>query len=98
MRILIVALALVAFSAHAETMVANNGKDTIRLWNEPCKTPDVVKRLREEYREQFQRADGDIDSETFQGCWILHGSDVYLMWNDGDKSLLPMTDFKPDGV
>jgi hypothetical protein len=101
MRALIAVLAaFVASHATAgEAMTARNSSgDVVHLTLAPCTNPDVLKRLKPEYVDQFHAAQSTVDKEDFAACWIVYGDDIFLFYEDGDKALIPISEFKPDGV
>jgi hypothetical protein len=93
-----VVVGLVALPVHAADMRANNGRDSITLTDRPCSNPEVVKRLRPEVVDQFHAARARIGNDDFAGCWIEYGEDAFVMYEDGDKGLVPLSEFKPDGA
>jgi hypothetical protein len=100
MRLLLIAAALAAGSAVAaysnDTMVARRGGDAVRLWDAPCTYEDVTKRIKPEHRDKFRRAQATISKQEFLACWVVDGDAVFLMYEDGDQSLIPVSEFKPD--
>jgi hypothetical protein len=98
MRALIACLALVATAAQADSMVASNGRDSVRLLDVPCSSDAVLQRVNPRVREQMRDARATVGGEDYHACWIVYGDSARLMYEDGDQGLIPLTDFKHDGA
>lgn len=103
MRALIAAALLLAGSAYAgEAMVAHgpNG-ETVHITHDACTNEAVVAQIAEvaqRYRDLFYAATATVDGKLFQACWIVDGEFVHVLYEDADQGMIPMSDFKPDGV
>lgn len=67
--------------AHAETMTAREGKNSLTISSDAC--PDAVtKDFRPEFKDRFRAAYGTLDGKSLKGCWTLAGADfVHLVLN-----------------
>ena len=95
------ALALSCFSANAielPSVARNSEGDSVRLTAQPCTNPNVTRRIVPMYLEQFRAAHVEVGKERFEACWTEYGTDAFLFYPDGDKGLVPLKDFKPDGA
>jgi hypothetical protein len=101
MRTLIVAALLAAGPAASatyenDTMVARRGGDSVRLWDAPCTHPGTLALIKPEFHELFRRARASVEGQDFFACWIVDGENVFVFFEDGDKSLIPLSEFKAD--
>lgn len=39
-----------------------------------------------------------VNKESFKACWISQDEQVWVLYSDGDRSVIPLSAFKPDGV
>jgi hypothetical protein len=96
---LVVAVGMFIPHAHAEdirTMVTRNGNDVIRLQNRPCVHAGTLSRIKPDWRDKFRHGRALVEGKDFFLCWIVHGDAVFVLYEDGDQGLIPLTDFKPD--
>lgn len=86
MKTLILALALIAGAAQAQTFVAgNNGGGQIVLkMDEPCKR----------HKELMRIYTFTIEGLTLEGCWAYIDNAVHVLWDDGDKRVYPADMFQ----
>lgn len=97
--ILCVVLAVWPGNAQAgESMVATNGRNSVRLLDVPCSSEAVLQRVSPRVREQMREARATVGGEDYRACWIVYGDSARLMYEDGDQGLIPLTDFKHDGA
>ena len=97
MRSILIAAAIAAAgSAIAETRVARHGDDHVKLMEAPCPYASVLRFIPEEKRDLFRKADTRIGGERFFACWVLIDDQVFLIYEDGDKGAVPVSDFKLD--
>jgi hypothetical protein len=96
MRLLILAAALAAGSTMAETRVARNGDDHVKLIEAPCPYASVLRFIPEDRRAEFRKADARVNGERFFACWIVLDDQVGLIYEDGDRGLIPASAFKLD--
>jgi hypothetical protein len=97
-RALSAALLCAAFSANAD-LVATNGKNSLRLKQEPCTNAAILKTLRPEFHAQFKAGSAELNGKRFQACWIdtFEGS-YFVTFDDGDDVLVPITAFIEAGI
>ncbi len=86
MKALILALALIAGAAQAQTFVANNngGGQMILKMDEKCKASDKL----------FLIYSFTGNGTTIEGCWAYIDNAVHVIWEDGDKRVYPADMFK----
>jgi hypothetical protein len=101
MRTLIVAAILAASPAFArvyenDTMVAKRGADVIRLWETPCVHAGTLGLIKPEFRERFKKARAMIGGVDFYACWTMEENAVFVLFEDGDQSVVPVSEFKPE--
>lgn len=100
MKALAVAIcaSIVAFSASADSMIATNGKDSVRLYQAPC-AANVLAHIPPHLHEQFQQASATVDGKEWGACWTLRPDGmVMLVYSDGDGGLIPAMQFTRDGL
>lgn len=103
MRIFVAFLAAFCFSASAsDSMVAHGPSDeTVRISHDACTDEAVIaqiERVAARYRKLFYEASATVDGKLFHACWLADGEYVHVLYEDGDHGMIPMSDFKPDGV
>jgi hypothetical protein len=96
MRSLILALVIASSPAIAETRVARNGDDHVKLIEVPCPYASVLRFIPEDRRAEFRKADARVNGERFFACWIMLEDQVGLIYEDGDRGLIPAAAFKLD--
>jgi hypothetical protein len=94
----VILIGLVALPARADVLITSNGQDSVRLYDTPCVNLAVLAHIHARYHDQMLRADAIVGGKPFDACWIVDGDSAHLMYEDGDQGLIPLTDFKPDGV
>jgi hypothetical protein len=97
MRSLIVAFlaSAAAFPASADLMVRNDA-NWLRLHEGPCTSEPVLAELKDEWREKFRAASAFVNGESFAACWIEQGGQVFILFSDGDRAVVPLAAFKKD--
>lgn len=93
-----VAALLAAAPVHAEvTMLAKKDGDSIRLQDKPCTSAATLAHIPEQHRKEFRAASAIVDGQGYQACWsMLPGGVVWLTYDDGDVSQVPVQAFKID--
>jgi hypothetical protein len=95
MRKFLIAACLAAGPAMSATeMVARNGDDSIRIVDATCETASVLRHIPEAKRKEFRKADGRVGGQRYFACWIQQGEQVFVVWEDGDLGMIPVSDFK----
>lgn len=95
MRSLALILLLAAAPALAETRIARQGADEVRVYDSPCMHAETLIRIPQERRGDFRKAQGTFGGQPFFGCWSPNGDSVYVLWEDGDQGIVPLADLKP---
>jgi hypothetical protein len=99
MRLLIVAAILAASPAFAsDSMIARNGQNWLRLYDKPCSSEDVRALLRDKWKDKFRAAHSQANGQEFEACWLEKDGQVFVLFEDGDRLVLPRDAFKPDGA
>jgi hypothetical protein len=98
-RVLIIAAlaasSAAAGSAHAASMVATNGKDTVRLYQAPC-APNVLVHIPVDHQAVFQQASATVDGKEWGACWTLRPDGMVLViYSDGDGGIISASQFRP---
>ena len=95
MRRYIIALAAcLATSAFADELSATDGRDSVRLTQSAC-APAVLEKIAPNLRPHFLGAVAMVDGVQFSPCWALRPDGrVELRYEDGDRGLVPLQDFK----
>lgn len=94
MRLILLALVLLAMPAHAEERVLRAGRDEIHVFDSQCFHVETLLRIPPAQRLRFFKAVGLINGKTFFGCWTPAGENVRIVWEDGDTGNLPASDFR----
>jgi hypothetical protein len=97
MKSLLILLAATSFAAQAETFVARQGDDSVRLTDQPCTDERVLNQpgmrpLADEFRAAVARFQG----QTYNACWRKTGNVFYLVYEDGDQGIIPAHELKPE--
>jgi hypothetical protein len=99
--VFIVVLALISClwprPAHAE-MLTRNGDNWLRLYASACRNDAILSVIREEWREHFRSAHAQANGQEFDACWIEQDGKVFVLFDDGDKMILPLSAFKDQGA
>jgi hypothetical protein len=98
MRRLLIAAALLcaAGSSFANTMVARQGSDWVRITDAPCTNENVLSRIAPGAHKQFRAATSGISGAPFAACWVPNGGAALLVYEDGDRGIIPLNEFKED--
>lgn len=91
---LVCAAALLAAPAIADELVAVNGKDSVRLTDSPCSSEQVLGLLKPQFRTILKDASAVVQGQSFKACWVKEGDAAFLLYEDGDHGLIPLSDFK----
>ncbi len=95
MRHLILSLALLhALPAHAGDLVAKDGRDEIHLHETPCESEVVAKTVPTRYMSGLNAMTAEVGDEKFAGCWRNVGNAVFMIYDDGDQGLAPLSKFR----
>lgn len=91
---LICAAALLAAPATADELVAFNGKDSVRLTDSPCSSEKVLGLLQPGLHPILKDASAVVQGQSYKACWLRQGAAAFLLYEDGDHGLIPLSDFK----
>lgn len=96
MRNVLIAASIAAFSASvsAETLIATQDGDTVRITDHPC--PQQVHQHLPVPPQFFGAALALVSGQSFAGCWRKVGASIHVIYEDGDQGLIPMAEFKED--
>ncbi|MEF7616633.1 hypothetical protein V4F39_22155 [Aquincola sp. MAHUQ-54] len=83
--------ALTALPARSGDLVAYEGGDLIRLSEAACTNEAVLNRIEPDARRHFRTASAVVQGQTYQACWGALPTAVYLIYEDGDQGVLPMS-------
>jgi hypothetical protein len=96
MRNFIVAAALVAAGTSFASQTARLGDDWIRIFDSPCVSAETMMRIPPAMRDQFRKVQARIGGQTFFGCYVFRNDAVYVIYDDGDQGVIPLSAFKLD--
>lgn len=85
------ALGLASLPAFGGDLVAYEGADMIRLTETACSNQTVLGRIDPSSREHFRSATATVDGRTYQACWGALPAAVYLIYEDGDQGVVPIS-------
>ena len=94
MKLAFLCAALVMAPAFADDLVARNGADEIRLADRPCVSAQVLTHLPPTLHSQFRAASAVVQGHSFAACWRVQGSSAVLLYEDGDRGLVPLSSLK----
>ena len=93
-RILCAGIAMLAFSALADSAIFRAGADSVEITEEPCHAA-VVPLIPAEILEHFRAANAVISGKLIKACWALRGDGyAHLVYEDGDEGLIPAGSFR----
>lgn len=97
---LALALALLAPSASAGSDVVYRATDPngdyIRLFDKPCANDRVRAGIPPNQREAFMAGEAKIDGKMWGMCWTVISQGIGIIYEDGDRGIVPMQAFKPE--
>jgi hypothetical protein len=95
MRNLLIAAIFAAGPALAQTeMVARQGNDEVRIYDQKCETASVLRHIPEAQRKLFRKAMATIGGQRWYACYVIMQGGAYLVFEDGDHGFVPAGDFK----
>ncbi|MGC3984754.1 MAG: hypothetical protein QM777_08520 [Pseudorhodoferax sp.] len=86
--------ALLATGARANDLVVNEGADSIRFTDAACSSQAVLQRIDPGDRPLFRTASATLQGQRYTACWSLVSTAVYLVYEDGDQGLVPVSKLK----
>jgi hypothetical protein len=84
--------------APGHSLTATKGGDSVRVTDQPCSSQIILRIVNPDYRDALRDASATVRGQLFRACWIVDGDSAHLLYEDGDQGLIPLADFKPDGV
>lgn len=94
--VLVLCAALAASTVFAESLVARNGNDSVRLVDGPCTSELVLGRLQPQMHGQYKAASAVVEGQNFVACWRVVGNSAHLLYEDGDQGIIPLAELKPE--
>lgn len=95
LSVLCTALAVAsAPAALAGDLVAYEGTDMIRLSHAECTNQAVLQRIEPDARAAFRTASAMLQGQRYTACWSVTATAVYLVYEDGDQGLVPVSKLK----
>jgi hypothetical protein len=85
-----------ALPAQSSTMLARQGSDWVRVTDKPCTDQRVLSHLAPGAESRFMAASSIIGGAPFAACWTLSGNMALIIFDDGDKGMIPLSAFKED--
>ena len=99
MKALIAVCAALAMTpAFADTLVARQGDDSVRLADVPCRSEAVLGRIEPNIHSDYKSATARLAGQSFVACWREMGSVAHVVYEDGDQGLIPMAELKRELV
>jgi hypothetical protein len=95
-KLICAALLCAAGSSFANTMLARQGSDWVRVTDKPCTDQRVLSHLAPGAESRFMAASSIIGGAPFAACWTLSGNMALIIFDDGDKGMIPLSEFKED--
>ena len=83
--------ALAATAALGNDLVAYEGADMIRLTAQACTNEAVLQHIDPEIRPLFWTASAVLHGQRYTACWSITPTAAYLLYEDGDQGLIPLT-------
>lgn len=86
----------IAFPAAADTVLrADDGADSIRLFEDKCVNKKILAHVPPQFRSDMQTGESKIDSKTYVTCWFLLDDGYFLLiYEDGDVGRWPQHLFR----
>jgi hypothetical protein len=88
------AAVLAAAPALADELVASNGNNSVRLFDAPCTSEQVLSQFAPGARPALRSASAVVEGQSFKACWVVNGNAAHLLYEDGDQGLIPLKEFK----
>lgn len=99
MRAILIAVALAMPTQAFADSEARQGADWVRISALPCKNEKVLALIQAagEDGKDYRAARAEFAGAPYTPCWkpIFEREVVYMIYEDGDKGLIPFRDFKP---
>jgi hypothetical protein len=97
--LLSVVAAFALFTAEAAgpvDFIARQGSDSVIIHTtSACSNEKIIARAPERFRDSLVSAKGHFQGKDFDACAFPYGESVYVLYDDGDNGMIPMSEFKP---
>lgn len=93
-RAIFAAVLAVSPAFATDALIATQGADSVRIFPKACERPEVLSRLPEDERPVFAEASATVDGKTYAACWRSLGNAILLVYEDGDRGIVPVSDFR----
>lgn len=87
-------LGTAAAQAQTQDLVVNEGADSIRFTDAACSSEAVLNRIEPDARSLFRTASATLQGQRYTACWSIVSTAVYLVYEDGDQGLVPVSKLK----
>lgn len=84
-----------ATPALAADRIARNGADELRISDTACVHAGVLAQIPADKRERFRKATARVNGQLWYACWTEVDGHAFVLYEDGDKGVVPLTAFKP---
>jgi hypothetical protein len=84
---------LLPLKARAD-LVSRNGANELRLLASACSAPEVLAEVGPTLGAKMKEAHARVDGVEFKACWIEYRGGVFVIYDDGDRTQLPLRAFK----
>jgi hypothetical protein len=81
--------------AHAQSVSIRQKGESVTLMKEAC-SEKVKKHIKDAYHPMFYKAAAVLKGKRYEACWTIAGSDVLVIFDDGEYSTFPSEMFKKD--
>lgn len=89
-------LATVAGATGPMEYIARQGSDYVIVHTgSACTNDKILSVIPAEYQDKFRAAEAHVNGQDYKACFILHEEMVYLVYEDGDKGVIPASAFEP---
>ena len=92
-KFILAALLCAAGSSFAQTMIARQGSDSVRLYDKPCHA-EVAAIVPE--AKDWRAALAVVGGQPYKACWTVRSPVVFMRYEDGDMGSIPVELFKQD--
>jgi hypothetical protein len=75
-------------------LIARNGANGLRLMPRPCDSAAVLADVGPTLAAKMRAAHARVDGQEFEGCWIEYEGSMFVIYEDADRSTIPVAAFK----
>lgn len=95
-KVLLTIILILAWGgASAGDLISTNGGNWLRLSASPCTHEGILSQLKADFRDQFQAGSAHSSGIGYAVCWIERDGLAFVVFEDGDRGIYPMSAFKP---